>query len=219
MNKKVYKAIGAITEELSKVGIAKDQRNQQQNYSFRGIDAVYNVLSGLLAQHQLCILPRVVEHHVAERQSKKGDALFCTTVKVEFDLVSAEDGSKHTVATIGEAMDNADKSSNKAQSAAYKYMAFQVFCIPVEGELPDADAETHQVQGQRENPRGVLTVEQVKEIEALTKQTGRSIAAICKRAGVASIELVPSHFYGAIIDGLKKPKGAATQPEESHVNQ
>src|SRR5690606_18056375 len=81
------------------------------------------------------------------RQAKSGGDLFYITVEAEFDIVSAEDGSSHTVRTFGEAMDSADKATNKAMSAAYKYMAFQTFCIPTEGDN-DADATTHQVAPQ-----------------------------------------------------------------------
>ena len=82
---------------------------------------------------------------VSERTSSKGGALFYTVLTVEFDLVSAEDGTKHTVCTVGEAMDSGDKSTNKAMSAAYKYMAFLTFCIPTEGDN-DADGSTHEVK-------------------------------------------------------------------------
>ncbi len=135
---KVYQAICAVTGELAATGIAKDRKNQQQNYAFRGIDDVYNALSHLLAKHKLCILPRVTEKSVVERQTKSGGTLFYTAIKVEFDFVSAEDGSKHTVSTLGEAMDSGDKSSNKAQSAAYKYACLQTFCIPTK-DTPDGD--------------------------------------------------------------------------------
>jgi hypothetical protein len=47
------------------------------------------------------------------------------------------------VQTYGEAMDSADKATNKAMSAAYKYAAFLAFCIPTEGDN-DADATTHE---------------------------------------------------------------------------
>jgi hypothetical protein len=141
---KVYEKIAAITQELSRIGIAKDSKNSQQGYQFRGIDQVYGALSPLLAKHGLCILPRVKERTVLERQTKSGGALFYTTLVVEFDFVAAEDGSKHTVITVGEAMDSGDKSSNKAMSAAYKYAAFQAFCIPTEGDN-DADSTTHEV--------------------------------------------------------------------------
>jgi hypothetical protein len=139
---KVYAAINAVQAALSKHGITKDRRNQQgSGYNFRGIDDVYNVLSGILAENKLVILPRTTERIQEERQSKSGGSLFYTTVKMEFDLVSAVDGSKHTVATYGEAMDSGDKSTNKAMSAAYKYAAFQAFCIPTEGDN-DADGST-----------------------------------------------------------------------------
>lgn len=140
----VYKAISAITADLSKIGISKDSTNSQQNYKFRGIDAVYGALSPLLAKHGLCVLPRVIDRTVSEQTSKSGGVLFYTALKVEFDFVAAEDGSKHTVCTIGEAMDSGDKSSNKAMSAAYKYACFQAFCIPTEGDN-DADAHSHEV--------------------------------------------------------------------------
>jgi len=141
---KVYEKIAAVTAELSRIGIAKDSKNAQQGYQFRGIDQVYGALSPLLSKHGLCILPRVQNRQVLERQTKSGGALFYTTLIVEFDFVAAEDGSKHTVITVGEAMDSGDKSSNKAMSAAYKYAAFQTFCIPTEADN-DADATTHEV--------------------------------------------------------------------------
>ena len=142
---KVYKAINAVQSELSSVGITKDRRNMQgSGYNFRGIDDVYNAIAPLLAKHSLCILPRVLTRECVERASKSGGALFYVTVEVEFDFVSAEDGSKHTVKTFGEAMDSGDKATNKAMSAAYKYAAFQAFSIPTEADN-DADAHTHSV--------------------------------------------------------------------------
>jgi hypothetical protein len=142
----VYKAINQIQAALAKVGISKVHRNSQgAGYNFRGIDDVYNAVSPLLAEHGLCILPRMLSRQCEERQSKSGGALFYVTVEAEFDLVCAEDGSKHTVKTFGEAMDSGDKATNKAMSAAYKYAAFQTFAIPTEGDN-DADAKTHEVE-------------------------------------------------------------------------
>ncbi len=141
----VYKAITDVAGELAARGISKDGRNAAQGFSFRGIDAVYNALAPLLAKHKLCILPRCVDRICVERTTAKGTALFYVTVKAEFDLVSAVDGTKHTIATFGEAMDSGDKATNKAMSAAYKYAAFQAFCIPTEETSADADSETHSV--------------------------------------------------------------------------
>lgn len=149
---KVYQAIGAVSRALSKGGISKDRKNAQQGYNFRGIDDVLNSLSAALVDAGLVILPRCTHREVVERTTAKGGALFNVTCAVEFDLVSVEDGSKHTVCTYGEAMDSADKATNKAMSAAYKYLALLVFCIPTEA-TPDTDADftTHEVKPKAES--------------------------------------------------------------------
>jgi hypothetical protein len=138
----VYACIAAVSAEIALTGISKDRKNEQQHYKFRGIDDVYNALAPILAKNKLVIIPRIVSRDVVERQTQKGGTLFYVTVAAEFDFVSAVDGSKATVCTFGEAMDSADKATNKAMSAAYKYAAFQTFCIPTEGDN-DADAQSH----------------------------------------------------------------------------
>jgi hypothetical protein len=155
----VYQAIAAVQGELAKTGIAKDRKNEQQKYKFRGIDDVFNALSPLLAETGLCILPSVESREVHERVSAKVDdrgnkresVLFYVTVRVRFDFVSAADGSRHEVVTYGEAMDSGDKATNKAMSAAYKYACLQTFCIPTEGDN-DADATTHEVAARGKAP-------------------------------------------------------------------
>lgn len=144
---KVYAAISKVMAEIGRTGISKDRSNQQQGFKFRGIDDVYNAMSPLLASAGLCVLPRVTSRQVTERQTKNGGVLFYVALDVEFDLCCAEDGSKHSIAVSGEAMDSGDKATNKAMSAAFKYACMQVFCIPTEGN-PDADAETHEVMPQ-----------------------------------------------------------------------
>lgn len=142
----VYKAISAVARELAEKGITKEKpKGGGVNYAFRGIDAVYNALSPALVKHGLLILTRCTERSSCERTSKSGGVLIYVTVKAEFDFVSVEDGSTHTIVTFGEAMDSGDKATNKAMSIAYKYAAFQAFCIPTEETAIDADAEVHDV--------------------------------------------------------------------------
>jgi hypothetical protein len=136
----VYTAINAVQDEIAKIGIQKDKKNEQQGYKFRGIDDVYNALAPLLAKHKLCIIPAVIGRTMVERQTRTGGSIFYVTVECEFYFVSAVDGSRHIAKTFGEAMDSADKATNKAMSAAYKYLTLQTFCIPVEGQ--DADVNT-----------------------------------------------------------------------------
>lgn len=165
---KVYKAINAVQSELATLGITKSRRNSQgSGYNFRGIDDVYNTIAPLLSKHGLCILPRVLSRECLERMSKSGGGLFYVTVDAEFDFISAEDGSKHTVKTFGEAMDSGDKATNKAMSAAYKYACFQAFSIPTEADN-DADAHTHEIQSNAAtNKPGVSTSELADWIAAI----------------------------------------------------
>jgi hypothetical protein len=172
-NMKVYQAINKVQSELAVTGITKDRLNTQgSGYKFRGIDDVYNAIAPLLSKHGLCILPRVLKRECAERVSQKGGALFYVTVEAEFDFVCAEDGSKHTVKTFGEAMDSGDKATNKAMSAAYKYAAFQAFSIPTESDN-DADSHTHYVQPEAfdliDALEAVEAAQDVKQLELVWK--------------------------------------------------
>lgn len=168
----VFTAICAVMADIGVTGISKSRKNQQQGYQFRGIDDVYNELNALLSKHKLIMTPRILSRVVAERQTMKGGALFNVTVEAEFDFISAEDGSKHTVRTFGEAMDSADKATNKAMSAAYKYAAMMVFCIPTEGDN-DADATTHEVapgKGRDDDPKPVSAAAMKRGLEEIERE-------------------------------------------------
>jgi hypothetical protein len=163
----VYRAIHAVLSDIGRVGITKDRRNQQQGYQFRGIDDMYNALNPLFAVHGLMILPRMLERSQEERQTASGKPIFYVAVKAEFDFVAIEDGSVHTMCTYGEAMDTADKATNKAMSAAYKYVCMQAFAIPTEGDN-DADSTTPEPTIKIDRrPRKTLSDEQFAALEAM----------------------------------------------------
>ena len=140
----VYRAINAVTAALSGGGIPKSHTNPIELYQYRSIDDVLNRLAPLIAEHGLCILPRVLERIVTERPSPPAPMRVNVMVRVAFDLVSVEDGSVHTVESFGEALDEGDKGTAKAMSAAYKGAMLQAFCIPVSG-TEDADAGTSRI--------------------------------------------------------------------------
>lgn len=181
----VYKAIVAVAADIAKTGIGKNRNNAQQGYKFRGIDDVYNEMAPLLSKHGLCILPRVLSRAATERTTQKGGVLFYITVEMEFDFVCASDGSFHTVKTYGEAMDSADKATNKAMSAAYKYAAFQAFCIPTEGDN-DADAATPEPKANVELDEGVLlTFDAAQTLEELAAAWNKVPVGVRKNYTVA----------------------------------
>ena len=135
----VYRAINAVTAALAGDGILKARTNPIELYQYRSIDDVLNRLAPLIAEHRLCILPRVLERIITDRPSTATPMRVNILLRVAFDLVSVEDGSVHTVEAYGEALDDGDKGTAKAMSAAYKAAMLQAFCIPVAG-TGDADA-------------------------------------------------------------------------------
>ena len=134
----IHELIGKAMMDIGP--IAKTKKNREQGYNFRGIDDVYNALSPILSKYGLFVIPRVLERTREERQTAKGYRLIYTVLKIQYTMY-APDGSSVEGITEGEGMDSADKSTNKAMSAAYKYFMFQLFNIPTE-EAVDADAET-----------------------------------------------------------------------------
>ena len=202
----VYEAIAAITASLSKVGIAKGRKTQQgggASFSFRGIDDVLNALSPLLAEHKLCIFPRITNRASVERQTKSGGALFYTTVSAAFDFVSAVDGSKHTAETIGEAMDSGDKSTNKAMSIAYKYAVFLTFCVPIEG-TPDADGEVYEISGAMPMKESTLTDFLTKINDATNEEELRAAFGAAFRAAQTAKDEQAMHRITTAKDARKE---------------
>ena len=151
----IFKKIIEVMVDINAIG--KDRRNQQQGFQFRGIDDVMNELHGSLAKCGVFVLPTVLEETRTTGKTKNGGDLFYTRLKINFGFY-AEDGSHVDAVVIGEAMDTADKASNKALSIGFKYAMLQVFCIPTEDEKdPDAvspqpAAGTMQQQPQQQKP-------------------------------------------------------------------
>lgn len=134
----IYGKIADCMRQLGAIG--KTSKNAQQGFMYRGVDAVMNALNPVLTANHVFCVPEVLEQHREERQTRSGGNLIYSILKMCYTLY-AEDGSSVSATVIGEGMDSADKSSNKAMSVAYKYAMFQIFSIPTE-EMADPDAET-----------------------------------------------------------------------------
>lgn len=137
---KIYAAMCNAMADIT--AVSKDQVNQQQRFRYRGIDDAMNAIFPVLQRHRLFLVPEVLEQHREERQTKAGGNLIYSILKVRYTMFT-DDGSSVSATVIGEGMDSADKSSNKAIAAAMKYAIFQLFCIPTEDMAhDDPDRET-----------------------------------------------------------------------------
>lgn len=141
---KVFQAIANVAAEMAKIGIGKDRLNPQQNFKYRGIDDLYNVLGPVMAKNKLIVLQTAETRDSFEKTSKNGSAIYYVILKITYTFVSSEDGSSYSITTFGEAMDSSDKATNKAQTSAYKYAMIQTFAIPIVGEENDPDHTSHE---------------------------------------------------------------------------
>jgi hypothetical protein len=135
----IYSRIAACLAEVEAVG--KNHKNQQQNYSFRGIDDFYDAFQPVLARNKVFITPTILEHKREERTTKSGAVLMTTVTHVRFKLFT-EDGSFVEADALGEGSDSGDKSANKAAATAMKYLFMQVFSVRVNGESFDTERES-----------------------------------------------------------------------------
>jgi hypothetical protein len=139
MAEKVEAIHGAICAMLAEVdAIAKDRKNVQQGFTFRGIDDVYNTVHPVLAKCKVYPRAEIMESDQQERTTRSGNVQFFVRLRMRYHLVSGVDGSSIWTEVIGEAADTGDKAYNKAMSIAYKYALFQLLCIPTEAIDPDA---------------------------------------------------------------------------------
>jgi hypothetical protein len=120
--------------------VRKNQHNAQQNYSFRGVDDAMSAMAGPMRNHGCFIAPEVIEH----KQRPRGEKGTHTVLRMLYRIYGPA-GDCLLVTVPGEAMDTADKSTNKAMSAALKYMLFQVFMIPVDARSIDDGDRDHPV--------------------------------------------------------------------------
>lgn len=137
-NNGIYSAILGIMEDVGAIG--KNEKNDQQKFMYRGIDAVMNALQPAMIKNGVFVAPTIIEQRREERKTSKGNNLIYSIVTVKYTFY-AKDGSSVDVVVIGEGMDSGDKATNKAMSVAFKYACFQLFCIPTE-EMKDPDADT-----------------------------------------------------------------------------
>jgi len=136
----IYKRLAEINKRITAIG--KNQQNKQQGFQYRGVDDVMNELHSLFAEHEVIILPELINGSREERQSKSGALLITSLNDYRFTFVTV-DGSACNATIRGEGMDSGDKSSNKSIAVALKYVLTQMFLIPT-NEMKDPDAEVHE---------------------------------------------------------------------------
>ena len=207
--KKIYRALVNVADGLRKEGIAKGKKCAGGgNFAYRGIDDVYAAVSPLLAANSVIIRPVTIER-LEDVQAGK---MRLVRINVQYEAISAEDGSSVSFAGIGEGCDTSDKAAGKALSYAYKTAIFQLFAVPVAGQ-DDPDQIVHNVE------QPFVSESKLKKIEALEGEiancfTKEGLSLIVK--GITELGLASDDKHLA---RLRKLYGAQKKLIEEQVNQ
>ena len=142
----VYEAINKVMEDVRSVG--KNDRNEQQRFNFRGIDATVNALSPAMRKHGLTVRPSNVLsiEHIPFTSAKGALGVSCR-VLVEYTFTD-KDGDSCTSIVAAEANDYGDKATPKAMSVAFRTCLLQSFALPTDEVDPDAESYDHGKQPQ-----------------------------------------------------------------------
>lgn len=163
----VFEAFAAAMNDVR--AIEKADRNTQQNFSFRGIDAVMQAVGPVLRKHNLFIIPTAKDIRSETYQTRNGASMRNVTVTMRY-TVYGPDGDSFEGVSYGEAADAGDKAVSKAQSVAYRTFLLQSLTVPT-GD-PDPDASTHE----RATPPAPEPVD--PELEKAVEELGDACAAL-----------------------------------------
>lgn len=191
--KNIYQGMADVMTAVQ--AIRKGDRNQVQNFSFRGIDAVINAVGPALREAGIVVAPDVREFiyetiTVGAKQSVMGHVRIIVAY-----TFWAQDGSSLTAVAAGEAMDSGDKATPKAMSVAYRTALLQALCIPTDDPEPDAQTYDRGPAARPARPKAAATTAPVAD-EAHAK-ANRQMWALAKEKFPDETE-----FRTWIADGL-----------------
>lgn len=230
----ICKQMAKVLADLPAIGKEGKAPANMGGYAFRGVEDVLNALNPILSKHEVFFLPEVLERLEAVRSTKGGGTMNVVNLRVRYRFY-ATDGSNVEAVTWGEGTDSGDKATQKALTAAMKYMLFEVFCINTKDQADD-DAERHDVPptefagspkelrrqawGTKELPEWPTWDEMddamesfQAEVRGLSVETKDAVTAYMKEKNMGW-PLTPSSLAKAR-EFIKEQKAPASQPESS----
>lgn len=130
----------SITQVMAKVsGVAKRDRNEQQQFNFRGIDAVVNAVGPALREVGGFIVSTIKEKNYEYGTTKTGTVTVQSYLTIEFAWHGTDGGEPIRGSVACEARDTSDKATAKAMSVGYRTFLLQTLMLPTDEKDPDAD--------------------------------------------------------------------------------
>lgn len=155
---RLHQKIAEIVQAVDHV--AKDGRNNQQNYSYVSEAGFLEAVRGEMADRGITVHPRVLpETVVVHDRSASGDKGFVTTCVVGYTFTDAETGESFTAEVLTQGFDSLDKGAFKAMTGGIKYALRQTFLIPT-GDDAESDGGSSGERAEDSLQMGVLPPEQ-----------------------------------------------------------
>jgi hypothetical protein len=148
---KIHAALNLVMKQVG--AVKKNDRNDFQQFMFRGVDAVVNAVYPALVEHRVTVQPKVLKYDYSTIDVGKGaqsKPMGHARVIVEYTFTSAEDGSTASAAAAGEAFDSGDKATPKAMSVALRTALLQSLMLPTDD--PEPDAQTYERATAQQDP-------------------------------------------------------------------
>lgn len=202
----VFQALAAVAAELG--GIDKSERNTEQNFNFRSIDAIAGAVRPLFGKHGLSVVPHIESVEYSDVESRRGTKGYRCVAWVNYTICHA-DGSSVEVRMVGEAVDFGDKSTSKAIQMAYKYMLTEL-CMVGAGDR-DPDSQTVEEMGRpaqlTETEIAEKATNRLKaDILGLVGDRDRAVALWHTVAGLFGYDpdgIIPQGDHQAILDAVR----------------
>jgi hypothetical protein len=144
----IQQALAAVMADIEAVG--KQDRNTQQNYNFRGVDAVVNAVGPALRKHGVIMVPTAGTPTEEKYASRSGAAMTRIVLPVTFTFHGPA-GDTIDCLVYGESSDSGDKAMPKAHSVAWRVAMLQVFAIPTDDPDPDSSAHERALPGPQQD--------------------------------------------------------------------
>ena len=146
----------ALNDAKSAIGaVRKTERNQQQGFNFRGIDAVVTAAAPALNHEGIITVPQLQDYtyevtEVGKNKTPMGHVM----VKVAYRFIGpAGDWIESVV--LAESFDSGDKACAKAMSVAYRIALLQTLNLPT--DEADPDSVSYERSAREEAPKSSST--------------------------------------------------------------
>lgn len=181
----VQQSLAAVMADVQ--AVRKTDRNQQQGFNFRGIDAVVNAVGPALRKHAVLVLPTVVEFtqgtvEVGRNRTPMGHV----TVKVQYTFVGPE-GDTLAATVVGEAMDSGDKAVAKAMSVAFRTALLQSLALPTDEPDPDASSYERAAPAAQSTSKRAVVTEQSGADQSVVDAMLRTLEVLETADGLAQV--------------------------------